>query len=131
MRPWHEIAGAGKSLWATRGEHWGGSAGKAGGRCKAAYAIPVHYYICSCVHRARGLGRKATSQGIKKREVLEGKRREGAAADRDQRVKHRLRGMNGIGQEERNGSKEHQQGKGSKDTPGVCWSQGRIRNNSE
>lgn len=85
--------------------------------------------LCS---QGKGAGEESNkSRDKKKREVLEGKRKEGAAADRDQRVKHRLRGMNGIGQEERNGSKEHQQGKGSKDTPGVCWSQGRIRNNSE
>ena len=64
-------------------------------------------------------------------EVRERKRREGTDADRDQRVKHRLRGTNGMGQEERNGSREHQQGKGSKDAPGGCWSQGRVRNNSE
>lgn len=89
----------------------------------------LYMLLCS---QGKGAGEESNkSRDKKKREVLEGKRREGAAADRDQRVKHRLRGMNGIGQEERNGSKEHQQGKGSKDTPGVCWSQGRIRNNSE
>lgn len=59
--------------------------------------------------------------------VPEGKRRKGTDADGDQRVKHSRRGTNGIGQEERNGSREHQQGKG---TPGVCWSQEGVRNNN-
>lgn len=89
------------------------------------------HYICSCVKEQgeEGEGNKAMDKS-KISEVLEGKSREGRDADRDQRVNHRLGGMNGTGQEERNGSREHQRGEGSKDTPGVCWSQGRVRNNS-
>lgn len=111
------------------GKHWGGSAGKAGERCDHLH-YPVHY-TCSCVRRARR-GRKSNKAMDKRKmsEVLEGKRREGTGAGRDQRVNRGLRGTKGIGQEERNGSREHQQGKGSKDAPGVCWSQGRVRNNS-
>lgn len=114
------------------GESRSGSAGKAGGRCEeaevrqSALSCALDTLLCS---QSKGGGQSNRSMHRrKKKEVLGGKRRKGTDADRDQRVKQ---GLSNIGQEERNGGREHQQGRGSKDTPGVCWSQGRVKNNTE
>lgn len=100
MRPCHEIDGAGKSPQAMAGEHWGGSAGKAGGRCQAACTILCS--ICAPVSTEQAGWGEQEINGQKVSDVVKGKGREGTDADRDQSVKHRLRGTNGIGQEERN-----------------------------
>lgn len=114
------------------GESWDGSAGKAGGRCEevevrqSALSCALCMLLCS---QSKGGGQSNKSVHKRKRsEVLERKRRKGTDAERDQSVKQTL---SNIGQEGRKGRREHQQGRGSKDTPGVCWSQGRVKNNTE
>lgn len=106
----------------------GGSTGKAGERSKEVCTILCT--IDAAVFTEQG-AEKAASQQIKEIQVNCWKKQEGTDADRDLTVKHRQRGTNGTGREERNYCTEHQQGKVNKDTPGVCWSPGRVRNNSE
>lgn len=123
MRPRHEIANAGKSSGQWEGESWDGSAGKAGGRCEeagerqSALFCALHTPLCS---QSKGQSNESVHKR-KRREALEGRRRKGTDAERDQSVKQRL---SNIGQKERRGGREHQ---ARERQQRYSWRQGRVK----
>lgn len=115
-----------------KGESWDGSAGKAGGRCEEAEmrqsALSCALYILLCSHSKAGGQSNKSVHKRKRSEVLEGKRRRRTDAERDQSVQQRLSNIQGKKKERVGGSTSKGE---AADTPAVCWSQGRIKNNTE